>query len=196
MSGAVITAAGFGPTLVLFKSKYRPLALLVFGSVTIGVAFTIAQVIRPAIYLPPMDFENYVANLSSAESCECLWPVWAEKNALKTSETVVVNGRWVEIGQWKSVYREFTIGPGPAGQARIATFYYPNWKASVDGNSVDTHPAEDGSIVFDVPDRSVKARVRLEESVGFYLAAVVSALTWMALLISMFAILRRLWNHA
>jgi hypothetical protein len=191
MSGAVLAAASVRPTLDLFRTSARPVALLAAGLVTIGIAFTFAQVIRPAIYLPRAEFENYVADISHAESCECLWPVWARKDALKNTKQVAAVERSVDVSRWDPLDREFTIKGGSAAEARIATFYYPNWKASVNGNPIEVHAADDGSLALSIPQGPGDIKVWFEESKRFFISAAISGAAWLSILIAIFTAFRR-----
>jgi hypothetical protein len=151
LTGSVLFAASFDDFIAAFRTKLRPLALIAAGLVLAGFAFTAAQVIRPAAYSSRSEFDRGFEQYRTDRSYECWWPVSAKESALKNRELASAVDRSVTVTRWTNVERQFTVDDGPSASVRIATFYYPFWKASGTGNTLEVHPADDGSILVDVP---------------------------------------------
>src|SRR6185369_4568482 len=47
-----------------------------------------------------------------------------------------------------SVYCNFEVDEGSPGEARVATFYYPHWKATVNGKGKEVVKDEGGAIII------------------------------------------------
>jgi hypothetical protein len=151
LAGSILVAASSDDVVAAFRTKFRPLALIATGLIIAGFAFTAAQVIRPATFSSRPEFENNFENYRTDRSYECWWPVSAKQIALKNRERASAAKRSVEVTRWTNVDRQFRVDEGPSASVRIATFYYPFWKATESGNTLEVHAADDGSILVDVP---------------------------------------------
>jgi uncharacterized membrane protein len=179
IAGALLFAAGLQSYSGYLKTRARPVALLCFGLALAGFAFTLAQVIRPAVFIPREAFEARVNELRNSESCECLWPVWATKEALVNRDLVSAGGRGVEAVTWGRTDRTIRISKGSDSIVRVATFYYPNWKASADGVETAVMAGTDGSLLLSsVPPEPSTIRIWFEESLIVRSAIIISILTW------------------
>ena len=159
LAGSVLVAASFDDVVNAFRTRLRPLAMIAAGLIIAGFAFTAAQVIRPASFSTQAEFESNFEGYRNDQSYECWWPVWAKQSALKNPGPVTASERSVEIIRWTNSDREFNVGNGPQESVRVATFYYPFWMASAVGDSVETRPADDGSILVDIPPGQTTVRL-------------------------------------
>src|SRR5215218_952532 len=181
LCSAVFASIGYEQIGEAFRSAKRPLALVSIGLVTAGVSFSGFQVIRPAIFSSPQELNRTVANLSDAKSYTCWWPGWADESAFKNREKVSAGERSVEISDWRTLERTFSVGPGEPRDLRIATFYYPRWAAEVNGRSVPVSMEADGTILIPVTAEPASVRLFFEEPFAVRVANWVSILTWLFL---------------
>jgi 4-amino-4-deoxy-L-arabinose transferase-like glycosyltransferase len=97
LASCVIVAAGVDHLKELFASRLRPLGMVITGLIVAAVVFTVAQVIKPAIFIEPKSVNAMVEDLATDQSCECWWPIWAKKQALGGPMLVTSGERTVEI---------------------------------------------------------------------------------------------------
>ncbi len=185
LCGTILAVSGFEHLASAFRSRMRPLVLLAVGFMIAGVVFTATQIIRPAILLGRSEFQNRIENLAGAESCKCWWPVWGQRGAFAQKTMVVAENRGVEITMWDREDRSFRIDAGKAGYARIATFWYPHWKAEVNGTPVQLHRADDGTILIPIRSEAVKVKLFFQEPLFLEIAKYVSLITWLTILLSL-----------
>lgn len=182
MGGVIFIAAGFEQLVAGFKSKMRPFAILTVGLIVIGFTFTGKQIVNPAIFSSREEFTQKIENLREAESYICWWAVWSKKEAFSNREKISVADRTVKIEKWLATEKIFNVSSGAPQNARIAVFYYPHWKATVNGKPAEVKIAADGAILVPVNDEESRIKIWFEESpparFGFYL----SGFTWLIFL--------------
>jgi hypothetical protein len=149
--GTLLVAASFDDLVTAFGTKLRPIALIAAGLIIAGLVFTATQVIRPATFTSRSEFDNGFEYYRDDQSYECWWPVSAKQSALNDRERASAAERSIEVTRWTNGAREFQVGTGSGTSIRVATFYYPFWKATGAGTTLEVHPADDGSIMVDVP---------------------------------------------
>ncbi len=89
----------------------------------------------------------------------------------------------VTIGAWGQTRRELTVALERASVLRLHSFYYPSWKASVDGRETWTYPStRAGLLTLDVPAGPHRVAIWL----GLTRAALGGqVLTWIALALAL-----------
>ena len=92
--------------------------------------------------------------------------------------------RSFEISNWTNNLRQLNISDGPPAQLRIATFYYPFWKAFAGDGALDVQPANDGSILVDVPSRATSVTLTFVQPSYETYSRYFSIVAWLALLIT------------
>src|SRR5690606_15185067 len=113
IAGVIFVAAGYEEIRARFRTQStRPFASIALGLAIIGVAFTAMQIIRPAVYIERSAFEAKIASIANSPSCECWWPVWADKSALAEREPIAVPGRQAQLISSDGRIRIFRVGPG------------------------------------------------------------------------------------
>ena len=187
----IFAASGFDQFAKISQRKLRPMAMIYAGLMLAGVTFTVVQVIMPAGFTNRPEFEKKINGLESAKSFLCWWPVWAKEKALENREQVTAETRSVNIEEWRPDVRKFTVSTGPAENVRLATFYYPHWKAEVNGSGVDVGRDDNGAVLIPVPDIASEVTLHFQEPWFLKTASVISVLTWMGLLIVSCFLLRR-----
>ncbi|QYO66301.1 6-pyruvoyl-tetrahydropterin synthase-related protein [Leptolyngbya sp. 7M] len=179
---AFLVAAGFSPTLDLLRSKHRPIGMIAAGSLALAVAFSIFQVMRPARYSEMAIFETQVSSFRTSESCECWWPIWAKKEAFGNKAPVSSIDRKLIHLAGTPIDRTYSISDGPAGPARFALFYYPFWRASIEGVERTIHPAADGTMEIQLPENALDIRLNFQEPRLYLFARFVSLVIFIVLL--------------
>lgn len=140
--------------------------------------FDISQVILPSEALSRPQFAEKLEGLTEQESFDCWWTVWSKSEAFSKREKVIADNRSVNIINWQAQLREFEIVSGNQTTARIATFYYPHWQATVNGNKVEIEKAEDGTILIPVPKETAKVVLSFEEPYFIKIAHALTFLSW------------------
>lgn len=192
----VIAFAGFIVPVIKQSYSRRMISYSVLAGSFVILFYTCTQVIIPSAPLNRESFDSQYGNLSQAKSFDCWWPIWAKKEALTQEGKVLITGREVSINKWDRENREFEISAGPAVNARIKTFYYPYWRAELNGQPTEIEPAKDGAITFQTPSEATKVKLVFEEprftSAAFY----TSAITWIILLFGFIVFTLRRKNQA
>ena len=178
LAACIFIASGFEQIKGLFTTNRRPLALIAFGLLIAGLSFTAAQVIRPAIYLDPAEFDSTVNHLSTAQSYDCWWPIWAKKEAFANTDKVSAEGRNVEIEKWLPTERAFRVSEGGVMKARVATFYYPNWQAEINGRETSVSHDDNGAMTILLPVDASEVRLYFRDTALVRLAGYVSIVCW------------------
>jgi len=176
---SVFVAAGAEQINGLGEPALRRIAMVLGGTALVSVTFTVAQVIRPAIFLEPVSFDQTVDALATANSCECWWPIWAKKAALSEATRVAGNGRKITIESWEATDRIFQVSAGDSDMVRVATFYYPNWHARVNGRDAPVSHDDNGAIVVPIPTEDSKVELYFQEPKITRIATYFSAAAWL-----------------
>lgn len=112
------------------------------------------------------------------------WPVWAKADALAVTDKVSARSRAIEISDWQAELRTFRIGEGVGTAVRLATFYYPHWKATVNGESVEVGRDESGAITMLIPANASEVRMYFEEPLVNIFCFYLSVVCWLAIAVA------------
>lgn len=178
----IFVAAGFETVVNVAKTKERYITIIISGLILAGVTFSVCQIIRQASFIAPNEIRTIMSNLPDTKSYECWWTVWAKPEAFADSRRVDAGGRTILVSSWENEYRYFVIESGEPIEARVATFYYPNWKAEVNGAPVDISAADDGTIIIPAPGERAEIALYFEEPLRVRLAGWISIFVWLAIL--------------
>ncbi|HRH42189.1 MAG TPA: 6-pyruvoyl-tetrahydropterin synthase-related protein [Pyrinomonadaceae bacterium] len=176
--GAVFASIGLSQASKTLKTSRNILLPIGLGISIFVFAFTSSIIIRGAVYISPTGFNDFVENLKKAESFECWWTIWSKSEAFNNREKVFALSRQVSITSWNAEEREFEIEAGTSQNVRIATFYYPNWQATVNGSKVEIEKAEDGTILIPIPSQRSEVKLFFAEPFFVRLAGFISLVTW------------------
>ncbi len=163
--------------------KRRPAALIIAGCILAVITFSVSQIIRQAPFIEKETVNEYITDKGKDIGFTFWWTIWTRKEAFDVKEKVVADSRKVEIQNWTATDREFNIAEGNATEARIATFYHPNWKATV--NNVETPIISDENGAILIPISNIKSSVTLHFIEPFFLKVGqwISALIWISLVL-------------
>ena len=168
LCGAVLIGSAVRPLAQCFRTR-RPLVMAAVGLAVVSVSFVFAQVIRPASFTSRPEFEAAVAKLPSEPSCDCWWPRGTQSTAFSNRVPVYAGDRHVELVEWTPTTRSFNVSGGESPTARVATFYYPNWIAIVNGRPAQLSSSSDGVINLTLPEGPAEIKLRfVEDGYTFY----------------------------
>ncbi|HRH42188.1 MAG TPA: 6-pyruvoyl-tetrahydropterin synthase-related protein [Pyrinomonadaceae bacterium] len=190
---AFFVAATFDNLVENFKSTKRFLSILAIGLLFMCLPYNFFRTMENPMSYPKDFFNGMVERIKTGESNECWWTVWSPNSISEngdwrlprpelTQEKVTLNNRNVSITEWSPTERTFTINEGEAGQAKIAIMYYPHWKATVNGQSVEVAPNETGMISFPIPSEMSNVRLSFQEPQKVIASFYVSGLSWIIVL--------------
>lgn len=178
----VIAASRINFLIGWFQDKKRPFALIIAGSILAVIAFSFGQIIRQAPLIEKENMDGYIQNKGKEIGFTFWWTIWARKEAFETKEKVSVGSRTVEIQNWTALDRKFEIGEGSENWARVATFYHPNWKATVNDAPVEIKPDENGAILIPISLQPAKVELIFQEKISVQIGRWISAFTWLIIL--------------
>ncbi len=144
--------------------------LLIFADIT--------QSIIPSIPLSRQAFQEKIDEIKNETGCECWWPIWAKNAAFDSCEKADAGLRNIKIADWSPETRELAIDAGDEKQIRIATFYHPHWKATVNGLHVPVAKDENGAIVITLPSEPAALRLYFQEPTYVTATRLISFVTW------------------
>jgi 6-pyruvoyl-tetrahydropterin synthase related domain len=195
MSGCVLLAVSIPKWLQLRKSDLRPRDLLAPAALALSLVFVVGHVFD-SVYLGKQEFESFISDIRGAVSFKDWLPVAAREVRYmnKMNGQVDAASRPVQINSWQPEYREFQLSSGPAIDARVRTYFYPLWKASSDGKSLDTQPADDGALLVQVPADTSRVEVSFQEPSRVRVVRWVSGLGFILIIAAfIFDLIRRLF---
>jgi hypothetical protein len=166
-----------------FPQKRRLLAYSLGSLLFVSGLFTLTQIVLPSEPHGRAEFAKLVSDTKDEPGCRCWWPTWAKSEAFSNTNAVQAGGRSVNILNWQRETREFSVEAGDAGNVRVATFYYPYWKAKINGVSTSVIPDNDGAILIPISGERSNGRLYLEEPYFLGIAKYISLFTWISFLI-------------
>ena len=166
-----------------FKTKERPLALIVAGCVLAFATYSASQVIRQAPYIEKREVANYLDKTSTDIGFTFWWTNWTRQEAFDIKEKVVAENRSPQIQKWTATEKEFQISDGNAGKARVAVFYHPNWKATADGAPAAVEPDANGALIITVPAAKTNVKLNFQEPFAVETGRKISIAVWICFLI-------------
>ncbi len=188
---AVLSASKLNYLVEWFKDKKRPFALLIASSILFVITFSISQIIRPAPFIPKEAVASMMEKNAKAEGFTFWWTIWTRKEAFDIKDKVLAAGREVQIENWTATEKDFQISAGKAENARIAIFYHPNWKATVNNIPVETKPDENGAILIPISNQVSNVKVFFQETFLVKISQWMSAGTWLSIIFLLGNLLKR-----
>jgi uncharacterized membrane protein YfhO len=170
------------PELVqIGRTRLRPVSFVLVGAVVIALSFTILQVMRGGRFQNQSTFDQMVLSLQGSETNKDFLPVWVSDKPRTMDQPVEASGRDIHVAEWSVTRREFKIGAGALTEVRLRTLYYPYWKATAEGKTLATRPANDGALLVSVPPTATTVKVEFVEPTSTYIAGAFSVLGLLAI---------------
>jgi hypothetical protein len=177
--GAIFSSIGIGQLSETLKKSRNILLPIGVGAIFLVFIFTSSFIVKGAVYNSRQDFNRQLDTLNEAESFECWWTIWAEKSAFNQKEKVAVQNRAVKIQTWNATKRILTVSAGGAQPISLATFYYPHWKAKVNGIETEVDKTVDGKILIPVSEAESVIELKFVEPFLVKICTVLSIVTWL-----------------
>lgn len=184
----VIFAAGINGYFVALRSGYGVrdpkcwLGLLTIISVTL--VFQQLAVKFNKHLIPAAEFNSWSEVQTTKLGFEYFWTKEARKDVFVTGKQVS-GDRVVRINEWRSAERIFEIAEGEPSELRVATLYYPNWRATVNDITVTVRSDENGAIIVPVGRDPAIVRLWFEETHMSDSAKDFSVVVWIGLLVTL-----------
>jgi hypothetical protein len=192
VSGSVIAGAAIVEAHKRLKDSDNKTAMLFAAVALLPFIFLSAFVVRAPNFTQRAEFNDRSVAFSDGETFEGWWPVWARRQAFSNRDKVVAGNRQVEISKWAPTHRIFNVAQGPDGSVEVSTFYYPHWKATVDGTLVEVNHNSDGAIALEIPSTAVSVELKFIEPPIVTISKLGSALAWLlAIVFLLFSFVRR-----
>lgn len=181
MCGAVVAAASIH---YLLKGKFFKQRIWSYGFVIIAVTialFDFIYIIHPTSFVPSprTKFDKMIQDLPEEPSFDYWWAIWSKPEAFNIKEKVRAENREIEITEWQTEQRSFIVFEGIATKARIASFYYPHWKATVNNVSVEIEKDANGVMLIPVTAEKAFVKVHFQEPLKVKIAYIFSIFTWL-----------------
>lgn len=195
ITAAFFVAACYKGLLDLFHTKARPTALLTVGLIIVSVIFTFTRVIKPSNQMPREDFSIQTKYLLNSGSYECWWAVWTQKEAMTAGQKASATDRPAQIISWQPAERRIEFPAGNPTAARISTFYYPHWRATVNNQPAEVKSDDNGAIIIALPAEAADVKIWFQEPVPVRIASYLSIFIWLGLGIAgIFAVKKNLFS--
>lgn len=193
MCGAVVAGASVH---YLLKGNFLKQRVWIYASVSalsVVFFFNFIYLWHPTSFVPIAreKFEKGVNESAETESFQCWWTVWARREALDTKEKVLAGQRSTKIISWQAEDRSFEIAEGTPSNVRVAVFYYPHWKATVNGNPVSVERDENGVIIIPINSEKSVVRLYFQEPFAVQVTDYFSLLIWFILIAVVFFVFFR-----
>jgi len=163
-----------------FKRFPRLVAYPALALVVTIILFDITQSVIPSAPIPVAEFSKIEKDLKTEPIWKGWWPTWAREGAFENTERVVAGNRRVDISGWDRESKEFVVHPGERLNVGVQLFYYPLWKATVNGQAVEIGKDENGAMTIPISGEASRVRLYFEEPLVNNAAYVVSGFTWLA----------------
>jgi uncharacterized membrane protein len=198
IAASMLSAGYINHLFEWFKTKHRPLALIIGGCILSFATYSVSQVIRQAPYIEKDGVVTYMNKTSADIGFTFWWTNWTRKEAFDVKEKVLTANRAVQIDKWTATEKEFQIAAGSANQARIAVFYHPNWQATVNDAPVTPEPDANGATLVSIPAQTTNVKITFLEPRKVEIAQKISKIAWLAILLTLFFCLpeKSFFNYA
>lgn len=184
LSFFAVAGLSLGGSALIARSKRWTRPLLYLGGALIFaiILYDVTQSIAMAGGQTRGEFAQMVAGVREDQDADYWWPIWAKKAAFDNAEKVSVDSRSYTIQRWDRETRAFSVDAGPAQDVRVATFYYPYWRATVNGSSTEISKDSNGVIVLNIPAETTQVSLMFTEPAIYRVADWISIGAWSLIL--------------
>ncbi len=165
------------PPLGLAKLKKVVVYLLIILSLASSVLIWKSSIIPDALIkkiVKPGEIRKFIIPFEYT-------PIWVKDIKKISSDmsheniTVISGAALFDIKEWSAEKRVITVSVTRDTVLRIATFYYPGWEATIDGETVPVNiEQESGAMLIEVPEGEHMLEVQFKETPIRYFAKLVS----------------------
>lgn len=160
---AVFTVSLFSLVKQGSKSRKIAVAIGVAAAIIIG-SYDVRQSFLRSNIITNLEIEQMleVRNAPVGTTLEAWWPIWAKPEAFKSSQKIS-SEREVLVKKHDPDHLEFVIGNGLPETIRVGTFYYPHWKAKINGIVQNIASDENGAILINIGAEASNVELLFEE---------------------------------
>jgi len=183
LCGSVVVAASLSKWVEIVRTHLRPREIAIAFAFLLSLLFVVSEVIIDCDYLNRARFETMTRDARGGPSFKDWLPVSAHDLLhldLKGSK-VDAGPRSVSVESWGSEQRRFQVAAGPESVARVRTYYYPHWKATANGQTLETRAADDGAILISLPPTAADVMLTFQQPARVRYAETLSLLAWLAI---------------
>ena len=178
LCGAVLAGAAIPRLKDFITQKKRPFALVLTGMIFISLAFTGGQVLRSALYNKD-DFGKWHKGQIEQKGVVWWWTIWGRKEVFAEQDpTISIPERQAQTDYWTAEERKITVQSGKTSQLRVSTFYYPYWKAQINGAAAEVSPDENGAMILEIPPEKSEVLLKFEEPFYLHTAFYIAIFGW------------------
>ncbi|HSE33658.1 MAG TPA: 6-pyruvoyl-tetrahydropterin synthase-related protein [Pyrinomonadaceae bacterium] len=182
---ALLVTMSLSELVLRAYSAWRPVVLVLVGSLLIAHTFTITQLIRGAPVFHRAAFNERVNSQKDAKTNRDFLPIWASDQPRKMGAAVEALNRTVTIVDWSAERKVFSISEGAAEEVRLRTFYYPYWQGFASGSKLNTRPDDEGILLVTIPSAKTTVEVKFVEPWTTYVSAYISLLALASILLTL-----------
>ncbi len=190
--GSIVTAAAIH---FLWKGNLLKKRSWSYIAVIFPAIFLISNFIyiwHPSAFVPieRAEFENQLRELPDKQNYEFWWSIWSKPEALEVKEKVNAESRRSSVTNWQAESRSFNVESGTPTVARVATFYYPRWQATVNGAKIEIEKDANGAILIPLPAERAEVKLIFQETMVSRLASLISLIVWCSIFLAFLFIWR------
>ena len=163
----------------LAKTRRRSIAILACGTIVMSLAFSASHIVREARWLSPPQFEQTLSEIPGSPSVYQWLPVWTHDPLPKMNVPVDAAHRDVKIRDWSPERRTFHVNSGEPTEARIRTFFYPNWTAMAGDRNLAVRPDHAGAMIVALPKDAAYITLEFREPKRVTYAARLTLMGWL-----------------
>jgi hypothetical protein len=172
--------------LVLYRGRERYIAYPALALVVTIILFNITQIIIPSAPIPHAEFTEVEKEVAEEPMFEGWWPVWARQDGFALNAQPSAEGRQIDKALLNGPAKLINVASGHPGTLVVPIFYYPHWKATVNGTAVDVSPNENGVISVPITGEAALVCLWFVEPFRNLVAGWISLTLWLAFGIMVF----------
>ena len=168
------------------QKRIRPIHLPLLLAFAFAFLYTAQGLVFDSEYTSRDKFLQRIEEVRGGRSFNNWLPRGANelKDLSPLDGKVAAGGRKISVINWQSHRRIFSVDAGAETTARVRSYYYPLWQASVlkDGQKTPTpvSQAADGTLLVALPPDSVTVEIVFFEPPRTKISFIIAALGWLA----------------
>jgi uncharacterized membrane protein len=174
LAGAILAASALPAWFDIGRGKLRPVFLVAMSCMLVSLTFSLSHIVREAKFLSPSEFTSTLTAVRGSEGVGQWLPATAKEPVKEMNGDIELAGRTFSNLSRAAEKRVFSISPGPAGDARVRTYYYPHWTAASDQQRLAVRPSDDGVLLVAVPGEAGTITVEFVEPLRTRISTVLS----------------------
>lgn len=183
---SVLASASFALSLRMLRQAgmitKRVAILAALGVVTLFAAYDAREIRNAPFRLSRGELNRLAETFRFEKTSPFWWPAWAREEAFLSPERVTAGDRAAAISRWDGNRRSFTVDQGPAERVRVGTFYYPYWRARIDGRPAEIAQDEHGAVIIEIGQERSEVEMAFEEPEAYAALLWVSVAAWIVLI--------------